>query len=152
MKIKKASDDVQNMSQSGDAILKSLQNTDFSLTDIIVRESLQNALDASRRNSEQTRVDFVTGEFRTGELNHEFEGIAEKLDELYDGIAEFLAISDRNTCGLDGSYDPKRGNELDRRSSDWARTRKVTVPAAAGALERQATSVPERESSSTIPG
>lgn len=52
MKIKKASDDVQNMSQSGDAILKSLQNTDFSLTDIIVRESLQNALDASRRNSE----------------------------------------------------------------------------------------------------
>lgn len=114
MKIKKASDDVQNMSQSGDAILKSLQNTDFSLTDIIVRESLQNALDASRRNSEQTRVDFVTGEFRTGELNHEFEGIAEKLDELYDGTAEFLAISDRNTCGLDGSYDPKRGNELYR--------------------------------------
>ena len=92
MKIKKASDDVQNMSQSGDAILKSLQNTDFSLTDIIVRESLQNALDASRRNSEQTRVDFVTGEFRTGELNHEFEGIAEKLDELYEGTAEFLSL------------------------------------------------------------
>lgn len=37
MKIKTVSSDLQNMSQSGDAILKSLQNNSFSLADIIVR-------------------------------------------------------------------------------------------------------------------
>ena len=38
MKIREASDNLFDMNQSGDAILRSLQNTDFSIMDIIVRE------------------------------------------------------------------------------------------------------------------
>lgn len=71
MKIKTVSSDLQNMSQSGDAILKSLQNNSFSLADIIVRESIQNSLDASKPRSEQTNVDFKLGDFNDRELNSE---------------------------------------------------------------------------------
>ena len=39
MKIKRASDDSQNMAQSGDSILRSLQNTALLPPDLIVRES-----------------------------------------------------------------------------------------------------------------
>ena len=112
MKIKTVSSDLQNMSQSGDAILKSLQNNSFSLADIIVRESIQNSLDASKPRSEQTNVDFKLGDFNARELNSELEGISERLNDLYKGQARFLSISDKNTVGLDGYYDPKYGNEL----------------------------------------
>ena len=112
MKIKTVSSDLQNMSQSGDAILKSLQNKSFSLADIIVRESIQNSLDASKPRSEQTNVDFKLGDFNARELNSELEGISERLNDLYKGQARFLSISDKNTVGLDGYYDPKYGNEL----------------------------------------
>ncbi|MCG4806159.1 hypothetical protein, partial [Bacteroides uniformis] len=63
MKIREASDNLFDMNQSGDAILRSLQNTDFSIMDIIVRESLQNALDASKAGVDHTFVDYRTGKF-----------------------------------------------------------------------------------------
>lgn len=112
MKIREASDNLFDMNQSGDAILRSLQNTDFSIMDIIVRESLQNALDASKEGVDHTFVDYWTGKFDASRLNPEFERISDNLNHAYADEAEFLAISDRNTVGLNGQYDLNRPDEL----------------------------------------
>lgn len=112
MKIKRASDDLQNMAQSGDSILRSLQNTDFSLSDLIVRESIQNALDASKKGSKSTKVDYTLRSFEASQLIPHFEGIEDTLNKNYRGLQDFLAISDRNTVGLTGDYysDNSEGN------------------------------------------
>lgn len=112
MKIREASDNLFDMNQSGDAILRSLQNTDFSIMDIIVRESLQNALDASKAGVDHIFVDYRTGKFDTSRLNPEFERISDNLNRAYTDEAEFLSISDRNTVGLNGQYDLNRPDEL----------------------------------------
>lgn len=112
MKIREASDNLFDMNQSGDAILRSLQNADFSIMDIIVRESLQNALDASKAGVDHTFVDYRTGKFDTSRLNPEFERISDNLNRAYTDEAEFLSISDRNTVGLNGQYDLNRPDEL----------------------------------------
>lgn len=112
MKIREALNSPMDMVQSGDAVLRSLQNTDFSITDIIVRESLQNALDASKPGSNHTFVEYNTGNFDTSRLNPEFEKISDNLDRAYTGAAEFLSISDRNTVGLNGEYDPSQPDKL----------------------------------------
>ncbi|MEK1482401.1 hypothetical protein HCZ88_09375 [Limosilactobacillus fermentum] len=112
MKIREALNSPMDMVQSGDAVLRSLQNTDFSITDIIVRESLQNALDASKPGGDHTFVEYNTGNFDTSRLNPEFEKISDNLDRAYTGEAEFLSISDRNTVGLNGEYDPSQPDKL----------------------------------------
>lgn len=112
MKIREALNSPMDMVQSGDAVLRSLQNTDFSITDIIVRESLQNALDASKPGGDHTFVEYNTGNFDTSRLNLEFEKISDNLDRVYTGEAEFLSISDRNTVGLNGEYDPSQPDKL----------------------------------------
>ena len=45
--IKNAPNDLQSMAQDGDAILRSLQNKSLPIVDLMVRESLQNSLDAT---------------------------------------------------------------------------------------------------------
>lgn len=104
MKIKRASDDSQNMAQSGDSILRSLQNTALLPPDLIVRESIQNALDASKKDVKSTKVDYTLRSFESSRLIPHFEGIEDTLSERYRGIQNFLAISDRNTVGLTGDY------------------------------------------------
>lgn len=114
VKIKIAIDDPQSMSQSGESILRSLQNKTLSPADIIVRESIQNALDAAVEGKDITKVDFRLGKFKSKDLNCCFEQIDDSLNERYSDQQDFLAISDRNTIGLIGDYRSNDPEELDK--------------------------------------
>lgn len=109
LKLKIAPNDIQSMSQDGDAILRSLQNKSLPIIDLLVRESLQNSLDASLAGSMVTKIDFVIEKFFSENLAPHFEMIDDVLIEKYSGEQEFLAISDKNTCGLTGDF---RSNDL----------------------------------------
>ncbi|URY19285.1 hypothetical protein K9F10_12390 [Staphylococcus pseudintermedius] len=104
MKIKQAINDVQSMSQDGDAILRSLQNKSMPVIDLLVRESLQNSLDATLPEAKETKVDFILGEFNSSTLASYFEGISEQLTSRFNSQADFIAIKDSNTTGLTGDY------------------------------------------------
>lgn len=69
MKLKNAPNDLQSMSQDGDAILRSLQNKSLPIIDLMVRESLQNSLDATLPKVENTIVEFNYGTFNSKELS-----------------------------------------------------------------------------------
>nr|WP_263314751.1 hypothetical protein [Mammaliicoccus sp. Marseille-Q6498] len=114
MKLKIAPNDVQSMSQDGDAILRSLQNNNLPIVDLIVRESLQNSLDATLEGAKKTVVDFKSDTFKSEQLAEYFEGITEKLNENYPGEQNFLSISDKNTNGLTGDYKSESADILDK--------------------------------------
>lgn len=70
----------------------------------MVRESIQNSLDATIDNTPKTIVDFSTGEFESEKLASNFEEIEDVLLERYPGNQRFIAVSDKNTYGLTGDY------------------------------------------------
>ena len=103
LKIKIATDDPQSMAQDGASILRSLQNKSIPLLDLIVRESIQNSLDAGIEGVGKTRVDFHFGDFDADNLARHFEGVSDELLSNYCNRTKFLAISDKNTLGLTGA-------------------------------------------------
>jgi hypothetical protein len=104
MRLKNAPNDAQSMSQDGDAILRSLQNKSLPVIDLMVREALQNSLDATIKGVHETEVEFSVDEFETKRLAPHFEGIEDILVDKYKDREEFIAISDKNTNGLTGDY------------------------------------------------
>lgn len=95
------------MTTSGSSLLRMMQNVSTPVLDLIVRESLQNSLDAAKKtlntNNEKIRVDLNYGTFDSNKLSNEFEGISTKLHELDNLNNHFLSISDTNTVGLTGN-------------------------------------------------
>lgn len=114
MELKIAPNDVQSMSQDGDSILRSLQNKSIPMIDLLVRESLQNSLDATKEGQENTIVEFSTGEFSTPDLSSHFEGISQTLEKKYRKYNTFMAIKDSNTSGLTGDYKSESQKQLDQ--------------------------------------
>lgn len=104
MRIKIAPDDPQSMNQDGDAILRSLQNKSLPLVDLMVRESLQNSLDASLENVNTTKVKFYVNSFESERLANQLEGVTDTLEKRFSGMQKYIAISDNNTTGLNGVY------------------------------------------------
>lgn len=104
MNLKNAPNDVQSMSQDGDAILRSLQNKSLPVIDLMVREALQNSLDATLDGAYETNIEFSINNFNSNILASHFEGIEEMLKERFEEKEEFIAISDKNTYGLTGDY------------------------------------------------
>lgn len=104
MRIKIAPDDPQSMSQDGDAILRSLQNKSLPMVDLMIRESLQNSLDASLKSTEKVVVDFFINNFKSEHLAEHLEGITDILRKKYSGEQKYIAIRDMNTTGLTGEY------------------------------------------------
>src|SRR5699024_11020839 len=102
------------MSQDGDAILRSLQNKSLPIVDLMVRESLQNSLDATLDNVNETIVDFKVGKFATKNFAPWLEGITENLLKKHNGINQYISISDKNTSGLTGSYTSNSQVDLDK--------------------------------------
>ncbi len=94
----------ERMSESGSSLLRLMQNNDTARLDLLVRESLQNCLDAGDKDSgyESVKVDFVTGKFDTEELSCNFDKIDHSLNEKYPGKRDYIAIRDTNTTGLTG--------------------------------------------------
>lgn len=94
------------MTTSGSSLLRMMQNVNTPALDLIVRESLQNSLDAakSKRIGDKVKVAFTYGDFDVDLLSQQFEGIGSELRNIQcNGEHKFLAISDRETKGLIGN-------------------------------------------------
>lgn len=102
------------MTQSGSSLLKLIQNNNMTILDLLVRESIQNSLDAKNDTDPYVTVDFFTGEFNKISLNKELEGITETLNRKYwKDTYKFIAVRDSNTVGLTGKlhYDEVTDNQ-----------------------------------------
>ena len=94
------------MAQTGSSLLKLIQNNDMPVLDLLVRESVQNSLDARKDNTKYVNVEYQTGSFRSVSLANELEGITNALNSRFGyDTAEFLAVKDSNTVGLTGEMD-----------------------------------------------
>lgn len=91
------------MGISGSAVIDSIQDKYTPILDLLVRESIQNSLDAAIQGEKHVKVDFHIGRFSPRQANELLEGISEKLNKRYtDELYDFIAISDTNTLGLTG--------------------------------------------------
>lgn len=90
---------------SGVADLKLMQNNSTPTLDLLVRESIQNSLDAVSPNAKNVNVRFNCGHFDSALLAGEFEGISNEISERFAGQQSYLAITDINTVGLTGHLD-----------------------------------------------
>ena len=97
------------MTQSGSSLLRLIQNNNMPVLDLLVRESIQNSLDARKMDSKYVEVDYLTGKFKSAKLGRELEQISDSLNHKYgDGEYDYIAIRDSNTVGLTGVMDYKK--------------------------------------------
>ncbi len=101
---------VEKMSLTGSHLHSMIQNRNTPIVDLLVRESLQNSLDAKDDDnpSKFVTVEFKTGTFDTKGLDNELEGI--DLSARPGWGDSFLSMSDKNTVGLTGEYNDKTKN------------------------------------------
>lgn len=92
----------ERMSESGSSLLRLIQNNDTCSLDLLVRESIQNSLDAGDGTGDPVCVDFKTGDFRTEDISPFFEGITDSLNRQFPGTRSFISIRDTGTKGLTG--------------------------------------------------
>ena len=91
------------MNQPGKSLLKSIQDNQTPLADLLVRESIQNSTDAAKDGVDKVIVDFSAGKFDAQSFSSHLDGIKEKLCEYYpESSYDFLCIRDWNTRGLGG--------------------------------------------------
>lgn len=99
------------MSQSGNSLLKLIQNNDMPILDLLVREAVQNSLDAGISVGDHPSVylDMGIRSIDTSNFADHLEGITDQLKEKF-GISQQKAIyiEDSNTTGLTGSLDFKK--------------------------------------------
>lgn len=101
------------MTQSGSSLLRLIQNNDMPLLDLLVRESVQNSLDAHKPDSKYVNVAFSTGLFNSLEFVEHLDGITATMKARYpEKMQHFLAIRDSETVGLTGPlhYDDVTGS------------------------------------------
>lgn len=91
------------MSERGSSLLRMMQNEEMPILDLLVRESVQNSLDAADRGYENVDMTFKTGSFEKRCLIESLEGIGWTTEKYYpENSYEFISISDKNTVGLTG--------------------------------------------------
>lgn len=94
------------MTQSGSSLLRLIQNNKTPVLDLLVRESLQNSLDAHKQDAKYVTVEYRTGEFSSGKLGNELEGITDALSKRFrNDKCSYIAVCDSNTVGLTGEMD-----------------------------------------------
>lgn len=102
------------MTQSGSSLLKLIQNNNMPILDLLVRESIQNSLDAKNDKDLYVTVEFLTGDFDKSRLNRELDGIEDSLNRKYwKDSYKYIAVRDSNTVGLTGKlhYDEVTDNQ-----------------------------------------
>lgn len=91
------------MSERGSSLLRLIQNNDMPLLDLLVRESIQNSLDAALTGKGHVNVNFNIKEFATKSFNAVFEGIEDNLNRRYpEEKYRLIEVRDSNTTGLTG--------------------------------------------------
>jgi len=94
------------MTQSGSSLIRLIQNNKTPVLDLLVRESIQNSLDAHKADARSVTVEYLTGSFSSGKLGKELEGITGALEKRFGSDrCRYLAICDSNTTGLTGKMD-----------------------------------------------
>ncbi len=94
------------MTQSGSSLLRLIQNNKTPVLDLLVRESVQNSLDAHKTDAKSVTVEYLTGDFSSEKLGKELEGITESLKKRFpDDKCHYLAVRDSDTVGLTGEVD-----------------------------------------------
>lgn len=97
------------MTQTGSSLLKLIQNNDMPVLDLLVRESIQNSLDARKSDVKYVDVNYLTGAFDNHKLSAELEGITGALRKRFPNKNySFIAARDMNTVGLTGELDYKK--------------------------------------------
>lgn len=105
----------ERMSESGSSLLRLIQNQDIPLLDLLVRESIQNSLDAAIKKERSVEVDLRVGEFESRKLNEHLERIGDALNRKYSRQkCKYISIRDSKTTGLTGPirYSEVRANEF----------------------------------------
>ena len=100
------------MSQTGETLFGLMRNVLRPL-DLLVRESIQNSLDAAivKEKNEKVTVDFITGDFNSVQLSEHLGHLGSRIMEAYPGSSHrFISIRDKGTTGLTGGYDNERSN------------------------------------------
>ena len=93
-------------SNSGSAVLRLMQNNSTPTLDLVVREAVQNSLDAAIPGVKKVFVRFSSAEFNVDSLASHFPDISKELKKnSKSSNAKFLSIMDRNTMGLTGNLD-----------------------------------------------
>lgn len=93
------------MAERGSSLLKLLQNNDTPLLDLLIRESVQNSLDASSGKHESVVVDIGAKDFNSDNLIKHMDGIEDGLRKRFGGKnAKALYIADSHTVGLTGPF------------------------------------------------
>lgn len=90
------------MSERGSSLLRLIQNNDMPILDLLIREAIQNSLDASLQGKGHTKICINLKKFNTNELSLELEGITKKLVSKFGETQYLLEIRDTNTTGLTG--------------------------------------------------
>jgi len=99
----------------GSSELKIMQNNYTPLLDLLVRESIQNSLDARISGASYINVNFKHDSFDLNSLCSKFPVIGERIRKKYINTNnKFIAIMDDNTVGLTGNL----AGEYDNNSID----------------------------------
>ena len=89
-----------SMGQTGRSLLRLMQNNTTSILDLLVRESIQNSLDACKDDVSTVNVDYIVSDVETQKFARYFEGV--DLNSRFAGNYKILGIRDSNTVGLEG--------------------------------------------------
>lgn len=87
---------------SGESLLRQIQNESTPAIDLLIRESIQNSLDAAKKDSESVLVELMAGTFESGSLSPYLDGINEQLNSSFPGKQEYISVADSGTQGLTG--------------------------------------------------
>ena len=94
------------MTQSGSSLLRLIQNNKTPVLDLLVRESIQNSLDAHKQGARSVTVEYLTGTFSSHKLGAELEGLSGALAKRFPADrCQYLAVCDSDTVGLTGESD-----------------------------------------------
>ena len=110
---------MERMAQTGSSLLRLIQNSHTPVLDLLIRESVQNSLDAANGSESSVKYDISVRTFQKSYATRHFEGIDTKLNEKFaDDEQQSIIIRDSNTTGLTGPLhqdeivDNKYGNLL----------------------------------------
>lgn len=111
--------EMARMSERGSSLLRLIQNSHTPVLDLLIRESVQNSLDAAKKHDSPVYYDISIVEFNKHKAAKHFTGIQDKLISRFSGdIQKSIVIRDKNTVGLTGPLhqdyikDNKFGNLL----------------------------------------
>lgn len=93
---------MERMSQTGSSLLRLIQNSHTPVLDLLVRESIQNSLDAAANDHTPVKFDISINRYRNENVAKHFKGIDQKLLERFSTVESGIVLRDKNTVGLTG--------------------------------------------------